>query len=130
MVRCEMKKIMVVDNEPDIVDLTRTVLELGGYEVLTAYSGEECLRQLEKEKVDLVLLDIMMPGMSGWDVFNRINKKSTDIKVAFMSVLEISDKRKQVLLEEGLADYIMKPFDKDSLLDRIDKILQETEENE
>ena len=125
-----MKKIMVVDNEPDIVDLTRTVLELGGYEVITAYSGEECLRQLEKEKVDLVLLDIMMPGMSGWDVFNRINKKSIDIKVAFMSVLEISDKRKQVLLEEGLADYIMKPFDKDSLLDRVDKILQETEENE
>ena len=125
-----MKKIMVVDNEPDIVDLTRTVLELGGYNVVTAYSGEACLRLLEKEKVDLVLLDIMMPGMSGWDVFNRINKKSSDIKVAFMSVLEISDRRKQVLLEEGLADYIMKPFDKDTLLDRVDKILQEKEEEE
>ena len=125
-----MKKIMVVDNEPDIVDLTRTVLELGGYNVVTANSGEECLRLLEKEKVDLVLLDIMMPGMSGWDVFNRINKKSRNIRVAFMSVLEISDKRKQVLLEEGLADYIMKPFDKDSLLNRIDKILEESEENE
>jgi len=123
-----MKKIMVVDNEPDIVDLTRTVLELGGYNVVTAYSGEECLRLLEKEKVDLVLLDIMMPGMSGWDVFNRINKKSLDTKVAFMSVLEISDKRKQVLLDEGLADYIMKPFDKDGLLGRIDKILEEKEE--
>ena len=123
-----MKKIMVVDNEPDIVDLTRTVLELGGYNVVAALSGEECLRLLEKEKVDLVLLDIMMPGMSGWDVFNRINKKSPKIKVAFMSVLEISDKRKQVLIEEGLADYIMKPFDKDTLLDRIDKILEETEE--
>jgi len=120
-----MKKIMVVDNEPDIVDLTRTVLELGGYLVVTAYSGEECLRRLEKEKVDLVLLDIMMPGMSGWDVFNRINKKSTEIKVAFMSVLEISDKRKQVLLDEGLADYIMKPFDKETLLNRVDKILSE-----
>jgi len=125
-----MKKIMVVDNEPDIVDLTRTVLELGGYNVVTANSGEECLRKLEKEKVDLVLLDIMMPGMSGWDVFNRINKKTKEIKVAFMSVLEISDKRKQVLLEEGLADYIMKPFDKDSLLNRVDKILSEIEENE
>ena len=120
-----MKKIMVVDNEPDIVDLTRTVLELGGYNVVPANSGEECLRLLEKEKVDLVLLDIMMPGMSGWDVFNKINKKSTDIKVAFMSVLEISDKRKQVLLDEGLADYIMKPFDKDTLLNRVDKILEE-----
>jgi DNA-binding response OmpR family regulator len=122
-----MKKIMVVDNEPDIVDLTRTVLELGGYYVVAAHSGEECLRLLEKEKVDLVLLDIMMPGMSGWDVFNRINKKSTVTKVAFMSVLEISDKRKQVLLEEGLADYIMKPFDKDTLLNRVDKILEEKE---
>jgi CheY-like chemotaxis protein len=122
-----MKKIMVVDNEPDIVDLTRTVLELGGYNVVTANSGEECLRLLEKEKVDLVLLDIMMPGMSGWDVFNKINNKTTKIKVAFMSVLEISDKRKQVLLEEGLADYIMKPFDKETLLNRIDKILEETE---
>jgi CheY-like chemotaxis protein len=119
-----MKKIMVVDNEPDIVDLTRTVLEIGGYTVVPSYSGEEALRKLEKEKVDLVLLDIMMPGMSGWDVFNRIKKKSKDIKVAFMSVLEISDKRKQVLLDEGLADYIMKPFDKETLLSRVDKILK------
>jgi len=120
-----MKRIMIVDNEPDIVDLTRTVLEIGGYEVVPAYSGEECLRLLDREKVDLVLLDIMMPGMSGWDVFNRINKKSPEIKVAFMSVLEISDKRKQVLLDEGLADYIMKPFDKETLLNRVDRILKE-----
>jgi len=125
-----MKKIMVVDNEPDIVDLTRTVLELGGYNVVTAHSGEECLRLLEQEEVDLVLLDIMMPGMSGWDVFNRINKKSSNIKVAFLSVLEISDKRKQVLLDEGLADYIMKPFDKDTLLDRVDRIMALKEREE
>jgi CheY-like chemotaxis protein len=118
-----MKKIMVVDNEPDIVDLTRTVLELGGYIVVPSYSGEEALRKLEKEKVDLVLLDIMMPGMSGWDVFNRIKKKNKEIKIAFMSVLDISDKRRQVLLEEGLADYIMKPFDKETLLQKVDKIL-------
>jgi len=120
-----MKKIMVVDNEPDIVDLTRTVLEIGGYLVVPAYSGEECLKNLDKEKIDLILLDIMMPGMSGWDVFNRIKKKYTDIKVAFMSVLEISDKRKQVLLDEGLADYIMKPFDKDTLLNTVDSILKD-----
>jgi two-component system response regulator VicR len=125
-----MRKIMVVDNEPDIVDLTRTVLELGGYQVVTAHSGEECLRKLEQEEVDLVLLDIMMPGMSGWDVFNRINKKPGNIKVAFLSVLEISDKRKQVLIDEGLADYIMKPFDKDTLLDRIDKIMAQKEKEE
>ncbi len=120
-----MKKIMVVDNEPDIVDLTRTVLEIGGYYVIPAYSGEDCLKKLDNKKVDLILLDIMMPGMSGWDVFNRIKKKNSDLKVAFMSVLEISDKRKQILLDEGLSDYIMKPFDKDSLLNRVDKILKD-----
>jgi len=120
-----MKKIMVVDNEPDIVDLTRTVLELGGYEVVPAYSGEECLQKIDKEQVDLVLLDIMMPGMSGWDVFNRIKKEKAEVKVAFMSVLEISDKRKEVLLQEGLSDYIMKPFEKDALLDKVDKILKD-----
>ncbi len=125
MVIQKMKKIMVVDNEPDIVDLTRTVLEIGGYNVIPAYSGEECIKKLDKNKVDLILLDIMMPGMSGWDVFNRIKKKNSEMKIAFMSVLEISDKRKQVLLDEGLSDYIMKPFDKESLLNKIDKILKD-----
>lgn len=120
-----MKKIMVVDNEPDIVDLTRTVLELGGYQVVPAYSGEECLKKLEDEDVDLILLDIMMPGMSGWDVFNRIKRNYSHIKVAFMSVLEISEKRKQVLLDEGLSEYIMKPFDKDTLLEKVDTILRQ-----
>jgi CheY-like chemotaxis protein len=119
-----MKKIMVVDNEPDIVDLTRTVLEIGGYEVVPAYSGEECLKLLEKEQVDLILLDIMMPGMSGWDVFNKVKKRNYNIKIAFISVLEITEKRKQVLLDEGLSDYIMKPFDKDTLLDKVDEILK------
>jgi len=125
VVKKKMKKIMVVDNEPDIVDLTRTVLEIGGYEVIPSYSGEECLKILDKNKIDLILLDIMMPGMSGWDVFNRIKKKYSKTKIAFMSVLEISDKRKKVLLDEGLSDYIMKPFDKESLLNKIDKILKD-----
>ena len=66
----------------------------------------------------------MMPRMSGWDVFNRIKQQHIDIKVAFMSVLEISEKRKQVLLDEGLSDYIMKPYDKDTLLDKVDTILK------
>jgi CheY-like chemotaxis protein len=119
-----MKKIMVVDNEPDIVDLTRTVLEIGGYQVIPAYSGEECLEKIKDETVDLILLDIMMPGMSGWDVFHRIKQQHIHAKVAFMSVLEISEKRKQVLIDEGLADYIMKPYDKDTLLEKVDKILK------
>lgn len=120
-----MKKIMVVDNEPDIVDLTKTLLELAGYQVIPVYSGEECLKKLESEKVDLILLDIMMPGMSGWDVFNRIKQNKIDTKVVFMSVLEISENQKESLMEEGLADYIIKPFSKETLLGTIDSLLKE-----
>ena len=120
-----MKKIMVVDNEPDIVELTKTLLELAGYEVISAYSGEECLEKLNSEKVDLILLDIMMPGMSGWDVFNRIKQNKIDAKVVFMSVLEISENRKKTLMEEGLADYIIKPFSRETLINTVDSILKE-----
>jgi len=119
-----MKKIMVVDNEPDIVELTKTLLELGGYQVITAYSGEECLDKLGKEDVDLVLLDIMMPGMSGWDVFDQIKRRNIDTKVVFMSVLGVSESRKQALMKEGLAGYILKPFDKDTLLSEVDALLK------
>ncbi|RLF39710.1 MAG: two-component system response regulator [Thermoplasmata archaeon] len=121
----KMKKIMVVDNEPDIVELTKTLLELAGYEVISAYSGEECLEKLNSEKVDLILLDIMMPGMSGWDVFNRIKQNKIDAKVVFMSVLEISENRKKTLMEEGLADYIIKPFSRETLINTVDSILKE-----
>lgn len=121
-----LKKIMVVD--PDIVLSVKQYLEKSGdrYAVICADSSKQCLELLNKcHMPDLILLDIMMSGMSGWDVFNCIKKKNSDIKVAFMSVLEISDKRKQVLLDEGLADYIMKPFDKDTLLERVDNILKD-----
>ncbi len=62
-----MKKIMVVDNEPDIVDLTRTVLEIGGYNVVPAYSGEECLKKIDEEKIDLVITGSRGLGkIQGW----------------------------------------------------------------
>ena len=114
-----MKKIMVVDNEPDIVDLTRTVLELGGYNVVAAHSGEECLRLLEKEKVDLVLLDIMMPGMSGWKTFDKIkeNENWRDIPVVFLTA-----RTDRVAKNAGgflAEDYIEKPFEIDDLHQRI-----------
>lgn len=65
------KKIMVVDDEPDTVDLVKLVLETEGFEVITAYSGSECLMKLDEEKPDAVLLDIMMPEMDGWEVFKK-----------------------------------------------------------
>lgn len=117
------KKVMVVDNEPDTVELVKVILEEGGYVVSTAYSGIECLNKLEKEKPDLILLDLMMPDLSGWDTFNRIRKKDTKVKIAFISVLEVSADRKEKLIMNGLSDYITKPFTADELLSRVNKIL-------
>lgn len=119
------KKIMVVDDEPDLVNLMRIMLESGGYTVISAYNGEECLNKLDEEKVDLILLDIMMPEMSGWEVFDRIKEKGGNNKVIFVSALEISGDRRKTLLNEGLADYITKPFSDDDLLGRVDKILKQ-----
>ena len=118
------KKIMVVDNEPDIVDLTRTVLELGGYNVVTAYSGEECLKLLEKEKVDLVLLDIMMPDLCGWDVAAKIkeNPQWKNIPIVFLTAK--GDTMSIGMGEMTSEDYIIKPFDNNNLINRIQKILE------
>jgi two-component system response regulator VicR len=80
------KKIMVVDDEPDTVDLVKLVLEIEGFEVMTAYSGKECLGKLKEEKPDGVLLDIMMPGMDGWEVFKKIRERYKDLPVAMLTV--------------------------------------------
>ena len=120
-----MSKIMTVDYEPELVELVMMILEGAGYEVCTAYSGKECLDKYESEKPDLILLDVMMPDLSGWDVFSRIKKKNKDQKVAFLSVIEVTPERKECLLQEGLSDYILKPFTSQGLIERVRKILGE-----
>jgi two-component system response regulator VicR len=117
------KKIMVVDNEPDTVDMVKAILEDGGFVVVTAYSGTECLKKVEVEKPDLILLDIMMPDLSGWDVYNRLRKTDKETKVSFLSAIEVSRERMDKLLQSGLSDYITKPFTADELLERVGRIL-------
>ena len=124
------KKIMVVDDDPDIVELTKTVLELDGFEVIAAHGGEECIRLLEKEKVDLVILDIMMPEVSGWDVAARIkeNPEWNAIPIVFLTAK--GDTMSIGMGGMASEDYIVKPLDKDALLYRIKKILEDKVENE
>jgi len=114
---------MSVDNEPITVKLVKEILEKEGYKVITALSGTECLEKLEKEKVDLILLDIMMPDMSGWDVYERIRKKDKKVKVAFLSILEVSPSRRKEMEEKGISDYITKPFSPKDLARRVKSIL-------
>lgn len=119
-----MKKIMVVDDEPDTVDLVKLVLETEGFEVIPAYSGIECLEKLEVEKPDAILLDIMMPGMDGWEVFHKIKDKYHDIPVAMLTVRDKDIDKMMGLHVLKASDYIIKPFGRQELVDRVKNILK------
>ena len=70
-----MTKIMIVDDEQEVIESIKTILELEGYEAVGAESGDECLKKLEKESVDLILMDFFMPGMDGRMVIEKIREQ-------------------------------------------------------
>lgn len=121
------KKIMIVDDEPDVVDLVKLVLKSEGYDVVTAGSGKEALEKIGKEMPDLVLLDIMMPGMDGWEVHQKIksNPKTQGIPVAMLTAKSQSIDKMIGLHVVQVDDYITKPFGRSELLERVKKILAE-----
>ena len=101
----------------------RTILKKEGYKVSCFDTGKKALNALKTKKFDLLVLDIMMPDLSGWDVFGRARKINDKQKVIFVSVLEISPERKRELENYGLAEYITKPFDIARFIDRVKIIL-------
>lgn len=122
-----MAKIMVVDDEEGVVFLVKSILEKDGHEVIEAHSGEECLEKLEIEKPDLILLDIMMPGMDGWEVLRKIKNdaatKSIPVAMLTAKMLTVDTvQRKEV---DGLVDYITKPFSIESLSGDVKEILED-----
>ncbi|MFH0978166.1 MAG: response regulator [Candidatus Woesearchaeota archaeon] len=118
------KKIMIVDDEEHIVELVKAVLEGNGFDVITAGSGPEALEKLKKTKPDAILLDMMMPGMSGRETCEKIraNPKTKKLKVAFVTVARFSEVGKEVLNKMHVLDYITKPFDNDDLVARVKKL--------
>jgi DNA-binding response OmpR family regulator len=114
----------VVDDEPDTVQLIKSILEMHGFSVDTACNGKECLEKVQSKKANIVLLDIMMPDMSGWEVFSKLKKSGSKAKVIFVSVVEITPERKESLMKEGLYDYINKPFTKDILMSKVKKAVE------
>jgi len=123
-----MKTILAVDDEVHILELLSYNLERDGYHVLKAETGEDALETLEKEKVDIVLLDWMLPGIDGIEVLRRIraNKTLRTLPVIFLTAKgdEIS---KVVGLEVGSDDYLVKPFGVHELLARIKAVLRRSE---
>jgi DNA-binding response OmpR family regulator len=118
-----MVKIIHVDNELDSVNLVKTILEKEGFDVFTARNGKECLDKMKEEDADLLLLEVMMSDMSGWDLYQKIREMNKKPKVAFLSVIDVSKERREILLNSGISDYITKPVDNDDLIKRVKKIV-------
>jgi two-component system KDP operon response regulator KdpE len=116
----EVQKILVVDDEPQMRRVLRASLVAHGYEVVEAASGQEALEKLNGGCCHLVLLDLNLPGMDGFDTCRAIRKKSK-VPIIVVSIRD-SQKDKAAAREAGAEDYITKPFGVDELLLRIDVV--------
>lgn len=111
------KRLMVVDDDPDILISIRKIFEKEGYEVLTVDTGWDCLKELERGFKGVILMDIMMPFMDGWDTIEQILKKgfTKDVIISILTAKGTPDHEKMRGLEGFIYDYIIKPFDIDKL---------------
>lgn len=117
------KKILIVDDEPDILRLTVIRLEGLGYEILQAIDSESALELLKKKRPDLILLDLLLPQMQGDELCKKLKSdiKFKDIPIILFtaSIVRVPDKVKEI----GAEDYIMKPFEPEELLYKIKKFI-------
>lgn len=116
------KRVLVIEDEPDTVMLLKHILRTAGYNVLGAYSGQEALKKFSEVKPNLVLLDLMMAGMDGWETYSYLRQMS-DVPVMVISA--ISNKEEIVrALRLGVDDYITKPFVNAEVVARVEAILR------
>ncbi len=116
------KKVLIVDDEPDTLELVKLVLESGGFKTILASNGMEALRVLDSIKPDLVLLDIMMPDMDGWEVFRKMKAKYSTLPIAILTAKAQNFDKLMGLHVLKADDYITKPFGKNELIGRVKKL--------
>ena len=110
-----MKKILIIEDDTNIHNLIRELLTKNNYQTIDAYSGTEAILILEKQEVDLILLDLMLPGLKGEEIISKIK----EIPIIVLSA-KINPEDKVNCLLNGANDYITKPFNNDELLARIE----------
>lgn len=122
------KYILCVEDEPEMIDLIRLILGRRGFEVKGATGGIEGLKMIREEHPDLVLLDLMMPDMDGWEVYQQIkaDEKTRDIPVIVVTAKAQSIDKVLGLHIAKVDDYIAKPFSPQDLLNSVEKVLQKS----
>ena len=123
-----MARILVVDDEPDVLLFARIYLEAAGHQTILAADGERALEHLDADPVDLVLLDVCMPVMDGWTVLEAIDARSAGAaRVVVISGRPAPGDLRRAF-ELGAADYVRKPFDPDQLLEAVNTVLSRSDE--
>ncbi|MAX33471.1 MAG: two-component system response regulator [Halomonadaceae bacterium] len=122
-----MAKVLVVDDEPNIVLSLEFLMQQAGFEVITAVDGESALTRIAEMPPDLVLLDISLPGISGFDVLERLRAMPSSAR---LPIIMLTAHGREVEREKGLAlgadDYITKPFSTQALVDKVKALLDES----
>jgi phosphate regulon transcriptional regulator PhoB len=127
----ERLKILVVDDEPDIVELVTYNLKKEGFLVVSASDGEEALKLIKKNQYDLVILDLMLPGIQGVDLCRTIRSNPATERLPIIMLTAKSDESDRVLgLEMGADDYISKPFSVKELIARVRAVLRRSSEKQ
>lgn len=126
-----IRKILIVDDEPDTVELAKMVLSYEGYETIVAYDGEQALEMVHSENPDLVLLDIKMPKKNGLEVCKELkdDPKYQHIPI-LMFTAKVHDRDLELGWEAGADDYITKPFSGAALMERIRAHIKKKEDSE
>jgi two-component system, OmpR family, alkaline phosphatase synthesis response regulator PhoP len=118
------KKILVVDDEPDVASLLVLMLTAQGYTVIAARDGQEALAKAHAEQPDLILLDVMLPVMDGYKVAHMLKSDARYRKpLIIMLTANVQEKSKETSLAAGADDYVAKPFDAAELLAKISLLL-------
>jgi len=119
-----MKKVLIVDDKLEVVELVTATLEGEDYQIISASDGREALEKIGKEKPDLVLLDIIMPKMDGFEVLSELKKDSRTKEIPVIMLTARGQKLdKDKGGELGAQDYIVKPFSPSHLLHKIEEVL-------
>ncbi|MCX5726139.1 MAG: response regulator [Candidatus Saganbacteria bacterium] len=118
------KKILIIEDHPATVEMIRILLEVEGFEIAVAYNGKSGIEKVSSEKPDLILLDVMMPEISGLDVCRKLKDKEETKKIPVVIVsIKASEENVKAGMEAGANDYIGKPFDPRKLIETINKYI-------
>ncbi len=123
------ERILIIDDEPDTQKILRLTMEKAGYGVMTASDGEGGIRKAEEERPDLIILDVLMPGMTGWETCQKLRQNPLTVSIP---IIICTSRSREEDIERGFSagatDYILKPFELQRVVSKVASALKQTRE--